>query len=335
MTTHADRAADSTVLNVLVVGTGVVGKAVLSGLLVPANSNRVRAFALIRPAALLDAEKRAVVDLYQQRGVQILEGDLNDDIASLTQTLYAAHINTVVSTVGFGQYMTQLRLLEAAKAAGVRHFLPSEYGFDIPLVGPGSTLDGVLGPKHVVQRAVIDSGLDYTIVYTGGFTEFLLGSPLFGVDLKAGVITAPGAFSNYMNFTAIVDITNIVTDAVLRPEVSRDKAVYLGEKLSYQQIADTIDSVSATPLVRQVRTTEEALAVLKETPADYAARFVPVIDAQKGVWWPVEQTYAYQQLPGYKITTLRQLVEPAVSGAQTAKALSTVQAKAAARDNSE
>ena len=58
-----------------------------------------------------------------------------------------------------------MRLLEAAEAAGVCHFLPSEYAIDLPLLQRGSTLDAL-----AVRQAVIDSGLDYTFVVTGGFT---------------------------------------------------------------------------------------------------------------------------------------------------------------------
>ena len=335
MTTHATDAvawtADTAVINVLVVGLGIVGKAVLDGLLAPANKNRATAYALVRPSTSHDTAKSTLVDTYTQRGVHILEGDLNDDIATLTHTLATAHIHTIVSTVGFGQYLSQLRLLDAAKAANVRHFFPSDYGFDTPLVGSGTTLDGMLAPKLTVQRAVMDSGLDYTVVCTGAFTETTLGSPLFGVDLKASVITAPGIFNNMMQFTSIIDIAHNVAHAVLNPSVSRNSSIYLGEPLSYQQVADTIDTVSTTPLVRRVRTTEQALAILRDTPSDYASRFIPVIDAQKGVSWPIEQTYAYQHLPGYTITTLQQLAGAAVDGAKSAQELSTVQSKAAER----
>ena len=331
LTTLTDSTAGNAgIANVLVVGFGVVGKAVLDGLLAPVHADRISAYALVRPASLLDATKRAVVDGYKAKGVRVLEGDLSGEPATLAQTLSAAHINTVISTVGFGQYLLQLRLLEAAKTAGVKHFIPSEFAFDIPLVGSNTTLEAVLGPKLVVQRAVISSGLDYTFVCTGGFTEYMLSSPLFGVDLRNEVVTAPGSFSNCMTFTSIVDISNLVADAVINPQ-ARNKTIYLGEPLSYQQIADTIDSVSSKPLERRVRTSEEALTILKADPADYKTRFIPVVDAQKGVWWPVEQTYAFQHKPGYSITTLQQLVQQAVMHAQSGPVLDTVQSKAATR----
>ena len=81
---------------------------------------------------------------------------------------------------------------------------------------------------------------------TGGFTEYLLGSPLFGLDLRAGAITAPGSYAHAMQFSSAVDIGRLIAHAVTNP-AARNQSIYLNKPLSYAAIADAVDGVSARP----------------------------------------------------------------------------------------
>ncbi len=54
------------------------------------------------------------------------------------------------------------RVLAAAKAAGVKWFIPSEFGFDLDKEGKGGALGPLYDPKIDMREAVRKSGLDYT-----------------------------------------------------------------------------------------------------------------------------------------------------------------------------
>ena len=121
-------------LNVLVAGYGLVGKAVLDALTdpeysSPARPTHVKPFVLVKPASLAHPSKLAVISQYTAKGVTVIEGDIEQG-AQLGAALKANSIHTVVSVVGFQQSHIQWSLLEAAKAGGVKHFIPSDFGGD-------------------------------------------------------------------------------------------------------------------------------------------------------------------------------------------------------------
>jgi len=81
----------------------------------------------------------------------------------------------------------QLKLIEAAKKAGVRRFLPSEFGQDLSELKT-TAQDPYFADKVKVQDALRKSGLEYTFVATGFFDNHALPQAA-GVDLANGKLT--------------------------------------------------------------------------------------------------------------------------------------------------
>ena len=279
-------------INVLVTGYGNIGTPILKALTTSEYKDRIQAFVLIRPASLSDPQKQPAIDVVRAlSGVTILEGDLDADVPALTALLKQAKIQTIVSVVGGAQIGKQLPLIEAAKAAGVRHFLPSEFGVDTELLPIAGTLTPMLQGKKGVQQAVKAAGLDQTLVFVGGFSEFLVNSPFFGVDLQRGVIEAPASLDAKISTTPVEEIGWLVAAAVVEPQ-ARNASLYSGEPVSFKQVADLVDAARGKPLERRVRTVEEAQKAIDKNPYDFSARFVSAVADGKGCWWPVSQTYA-------------------------------------------
>ena len=102
-----------------------------------------------------------------------------DDPASLERALTGVHtvISTIAALTKDELTRPQLALLDAAVKAGVKRFVPSEFGLRS---SPESPIEGFRW-KWVVAEAVRKSGLEYTIFEVGIFTNYLAaGTPGIG-----------------------------------------------------------------------------------------------------------------------------------------------------------
>lgn len=81
-----------------------------------------------------------------------------------------AGIDVVISTISSVALGVQIGIAEAAKEAGVKLFIPSEFG------GPteGAT-EGLFGAKARVQDQLKSAGIPYALFYTGPHADSLWG----------------------------------------------------------------------------------------------------------------------------------------------------------------
>jgi hypothetical protein len=89
----------------------------------------------------------------------------------------------------------QPAIIDAAIAAGVTEFYPSEFGSDI---GQGQYLthrywrDKQITRQHLRDVSKNNPEFSYTFLVTGGFVEFAL-HPLFGMDIDKHTFTFYGS----------------------------------------------------------------------------------------------------------------------------------------------
>jgi hypothetical protein len=112
--------------------------------------------------------------LSRSSGVHVLKTDYT--VASLTSLLSSSHIDAVVSSLGGPALAApQIALIDAAKAAGVKRFLPSEFGSD-------STNPKVLELAELLNRKkrIVDhlktkqgDGFEWTSLITGLFLDWV------------------------------------------------------------------------------------------------------------------------------------------------------------------
>lgn len=130
-------------------------------------------------SAILQTRRHKVIALSRHphpalgaRGVEVRIVDYDESYADLAKTLTGIH--TLMSTIGgyAAAVDPQLKLIAAAKAAGVRRFAPSEFGFN----------DNTFSPMHKLKDHVMatarQSGMEVTKFSTGLSTNLLgVGSP--------------------------------------------------------------------------------------------------------------------------------------------------------------
>jgi hypothetical protein len=148
---------------ILVAGsTGDLGGRVIKALL--KSGAQVRA--LVRPGA-----DPVAVDILAASGAKIVEVDLRDKEAL---TAACSGVTCVVSTLaGLREVIadTQSLLLEAAVAAGVPRFIPSDYSTDFTQLAEGENRNFDL--RKEFMRKVDEANIKVTSIFNGAFAELL------------------------------------------------------------------------------------------------------------------------------------------------------------------
>lgn len=132
-------------------GTGTTGSSIVDGLL---EAGKYRIILGVRPTSL----SKPKVSEFRERGVEIRAIDLDDPTAdALDAALKGADI--VISTMIFSEVEKQIPLIDAAKRAGVKRFIPSDWA--PPCVRGVRRL---YDQKAAVQDYVKAGGLGYTFI---------------------------------------------------------------------------------------------------------------------------------------------------------------------------
>ena len=182
----------------LVVGaTGILGAEIAQRL---AAAGRPLA-ALVRPTS--DASK---LERLKATGITLAYGDLKE---RSTLDACCQGISTVISTasstfsrqpgdsIAAVDHDGQLSLIEAAKAAGVRHFIFVSF----PPVAEDFALQRA---KRAVEQKLRESGLAYTVLQPTFFTEIWL-SPAVGFDFSNAQARIHGSGTNKISWISYLD----------------------------------------------------------------------------------------------------------------------------------
>ncbi|TAQ89860.1 hypothetical protein B7494_g1832 [Chlorociboria aeruginascens] len=164
--------------------------------------------------------------------VKVVKADF-ESVESLTAALKGQ--DAVVSAVGFAGLAGQTTIIDAAIAAGVKRFLPSEYGSDLdnPLVKPLP----VFGHKVAIQKHLEDvsakSDLTYTLVRTGPFLDWGLKVG-FLLDWKEGKPRIYDSGDQEFSTTTLRSIGLAIVGVLDHYEGTKNRAVYVQDIVTTQ-----------------------------------------------------------------------------------------------------
>ncbi|KAJ7039627.1 hypothetical protein C8F04DRAFT_1085933 [Mycena alexandri] len=178
-------------------------------------------------------------------GVQLVQVDTSD-AAAVTVVLKEHKIDVVISTidVGAGEWdVVQKPVVDAAKAAAVKLYVPSEFGCPTD----GHT-EEMLGGKNKFAGYVKSIGVPYLRIYSGAFIEYV---PLFtGPNGKIPVI---GKGDTPISLTCVPDIAGFLVHVLttLPPSELENRTLRIeGDRATLNEIAlrvkttaDYLDSV--------------------------------------------------------------------------------------------
>ncbi|MCJ1437472.1 hypothetical protein MMC27_006859 [Xylographa pallens] len=138
--------------------------------------------------------------------------------------------DAIVSTLSHAATGAHKAIIDAAVAAGVQRFIPSEFGSDTQNANLRALLPAVFGPKiEVVDylRAQEATGLTWTAVITGAFFDWGLRVGFLGFDLAARTATVLGDGATEWATTNLAQIGRAVRNALLAPEKCANRYVYV------------------------------------------------------------------------------------------------------------
>uniref|UniRef100_A0A060SXI0 ARAD1A09614p n=1 Tax=Blastobotrys adeninivorans TaxID=409370 RepID=A0A060SXI0_BLAAD len=135
----------------------------------------------------------------------------------------------VVSTLGLRLPRdTHLRLVDAAVAAGVKRFIPSEYGCDT--TNPNAAKLPVFGDKVAVQdhlkKASEQSGLSYSFLITGPFLDWGIKNG-FLINLSGPVTPLYDGGERKFSATTLSDVGRGIVGIINNLDETKNKAVYI------------------------------------------------------------------------------------------------------------
>jgi len=249
-------------MTTLVVGaTGLVGFEICRQL----TDAGIRVRGLVRPTS--DSNKRAELE---RLGVQLVEGDLKDS-SSLSPA--CAGVQTVVSTASstlsrqLGDSIEsvdragQLTLVDAARRAGVQHFVFVSFR-DNPAVQFPLT-----EAKRAVERAIKNSGMAYTILQASYFMEVWL-TPALGFDPGNGKARIFGGGERPISWISFRDVARAAAAAVSEP-AARNQLVEIGgpQALSPREVVRMFEAAGAGDIAVE-HVPESALAAQMAAATD-------------------------------------------------------------------
>ena len=227
-------------MNLIVGATGLVGGEICRRL--AADRKPVRA--LVRPAG--DASR---IDELRAAGAELATGDLKDpasiQAACAGATAVLSTASSVLSrqpgdTIDGVDRIGQLQLIEAAAAAGVKHFVYVSFS-------PMAEDFALQRAKREVERALIESGMTYTILRPTFFMEIWL-SPALGFDVAARRARIYGSGENPISWISFPNVAEFAVRS-LETAAARNATFTLGgpEALTPLQVVRIFEEVGGTP----------------------------------------------------------------------------------------
>ena len=278
--------------SLLVLGAGQLGMAVLRHLAPRAGKGKLAV--LLRASTIASEDPAKQHDLAELRalGVEIVQGDLARQSTDELAATFRAY-DTVVSCTGFvGGPGVQRKIARAALDAGVKRFVPWQFGVDYDVIGRGSPQDLFDEQLDVRDMLRAQSGTEWIIISTGMFTSFLF-EPAFGVvDLAANTVNALGSLDNAVTLTTAEDI-GALTAAILQaqPRIANQVVHVAGDTVTYGEVADALERVRGGKVARREWPVPDLMRLLASEPDDSMRKYRAVFAQGRGVAWDKARTF--------------------------------------------
>lgn len=309
-------------LNILIVaGTGTFSIPIVREFLKEKYKEKFKVSILIRKETLetTDPVKAKLIEEYKSKNAKLIPGDvMKDSVEELAEKLKGYDV--VISVLGSNTpkllSVGQKKLVEAAIQAGIKWFIPSEFGFDYANIPEISLFGDEYIAKIETRKTLKESKMKWTIVPCGmGMNFILYPGTTAGIDFKNKIITAPGSFDYKLTLTSLEDLAALLALIVLHPEETQNKTIYLaGDTVSWDDIAKICEKLSGSKFERKVVDIKQLREKLKEYKDFFDLRRVAcastiIVSGQKGVWWDKNETWNAKYHPEYKTTSVEEFLK--------------------------
>jgi len=186
--------------------------------------------------------------------------------------------DAVVSVVGTAGYASQKTLADAAVAAKVQRFIPSEFGINTRVVR-GTKIGSILSPKiqlvdYLSELAEKNSSFTWTGISAGPFFDYVYGGRLAGFDVKNKTVNIFDSGNEPFSPSTLGFIGKSVAGVLKNLEATANKYIKVGSFTTTQRELLKIieEKTGSTFTVNNVKTSDlEKTADEKLAKGDYSA----------------------------------------------------------------
>ncbi|KAI0250538.1 NAD-P-binding protein [Lactifluus subvellereus] len=238
--------------NFAVVGAGATGSFLVRQLLKDKAAGTLNEVIVLTRQTTFDGDARVIpVDYSNKQSIK-------DALAG---------VDVIISTISSAALGVQAAIAEAAKEAGVKLFVPSEFGVS----SEGSPT--FFGAKTSVRSQLRALGLPYALFYTGPYADWVWQSAL-DLDTTSGRVSVGGDGDKYISFTSRPDIARYVSYVLthLPVEQLENRSFRLaGDTKSFNEIFKAYEAKTGKKLEVTYIPVSELDARLASNPQDFAA----------------------------------------------------------------
>ncbi|RYP13119.1 hypothetical protein DL767_010878 [Monosporascus sp. MG133] len=171
--------------------------------------------------------------------------------------------DAVVMANGFQLMGQEGRFVEAAVNAGVKRFIPSEFGSDTQNQKLLSIFPMASAKAKLMAdiRAKENTGLTWTAICTGIFTDIGLTTGFMGFDLKEHKATVWDDGNHKFSSTPRENAAMAVLAVLKHPEVTENQYVYVSSfEISLNELVSALEKAQGTKYTISHTTTEKETA---------------------------------------------------------------------------
>ena len=228
-------------------------------------------------------------------------------LATRKQVVEQASGNVLVvdPVVAKGLEDGQTRLIEAAKAAGVEHFVYVSFRGNLAIQSP------LAEAKRTVERRLKKSGIAYTILQASYFMEIWL-TPMLGFDVANGRVKVYGEGKNKISWISYPDVARFAVKA-LSEQRARNKVIEVGgpEALSPLEVVRAFEAAGSNEIAVE-HVPESALREQFETAEDPIQKSFAALMLSYAAGDAIEMTDTLRILP-IPLTSVRDYVPQALA----------------------
>lgn len=281
--------------SILVLGAGELGNAILTSIVKHpfSNPSTTRISLLVREQTLVSPSpsKKQELDLFKSLNITFVTGNvLSDSEQALSQKFTAFEV--VIGCTGMtAPPETQVKIGKAVLAAGVKRYIPWQFGVDYDIIGRSSSQNLFTEQLDVRDFLRGQTRTEWIIVSTGIFMSFLFEEAFGVVNKERDVVRCLGSWGNRVTVTRVEDIGKMVAEITFNPGDLWSSVVFIaGETISYGQLADVVEAVTGKEVKREEWSVPFLIDRLGESPKDGMRKYRVVFAEGKGVAWDMGDT---------------------------------------------
>ncbi|KAL4812473.1 hypothetical protein BDW67DRAFT_193636 [Aspergillus spinulosporus] len=168
-----------------------------------------------------------------------------DSVDDLTTHLSAHSIHAVVSLLPHTAPDKQTNLIHAVVAAGVYHFIPSEFGSDLdnPVNRAAPPYKGKVTVQELLKGLAAENKISYTIVYNGAFLDWGLTHG-FPIDIAKRTAVLHDGGERVYSTTTLATIAHAVVSVLAHPEETKNRVVRIADaNITIKQLLSLVQEV--------------------------------------------------------------------------------------------